>query len=586
MKRKTKIICTLGPATDNEETLRQLMQNGMNTARLNFSHGSYEEQKRRIDMVKKVREELNLPIPLLLDTKGPEIRIGNFAEGKVELKTGQLFTLTPEEIEGTNEIASISYKDLSKDVNSKTRILIDDGLIEMKVVDVKDRDIICKVLNGGPVSNHKSVNVPDVNLGMNYMSQKDIDDIKFGIENGVDFIAASFTRSAFDILEIRRILEENNANDIRVIAKIENRQGVNEVDEILKVSDGIMVARGDMGVEIHFEELPAIQKSLIRKCYRSNKMVITATQMLESMTHNPRPTRAETSDVANAVYDGTSAVMLSGETAVGKYPVKAIRTMARICEQTEADIDYVKRFDALRLNTVIDVANAISHSTCTTAHDLEAAAILTVTQSGYTARIISGFRPACPIIAGTFNDRVYRQLNLSWGVTPIKTEIKKSSDELFDHAVERALAETDIIKKGDLVAITGGSPIGVSGTTNILKVTLVGDILLTGLSVCNKSVIGKTCVAKNNAEALNNFKAGDILVIPETDNSLISILRKASAIITESTGLTSHAVVVGMTLDIPVLYAAKNATKILKNGTTITIDGPRGQVYSGIANIK
>ncbi len=586
MKRKTKIICTLGPATDNEETLRQLMLNGMNTARLNFSHGSYEEQKKRIDLVKKVREELNLPIPLLLDTKGPEIRIGNFTEGKVELKTGQLFTLTPEDIDGTNEIASISYKDLAKDVNNKTKILIDDGLIEMKVIDVKDRDIICKVLNGGPVSNHKSVNVPDVNLGMNYMSQKDIADIEFGIENGVDFIAASFTRSAFDILEIRRILEENNANDIRVIAKIENRQGVNEVDEILKVSDGIMVARGDMGVEIHFEELPAIQKSLIQKCYRSNKMVITATQMLESMTHNPRPTRAETSDVANAVYDGTSAVMLSGETAVGEYPVKALRTMARICEQTEADIDYVKRFNELRLNTVIDVANAISHSTCTTAHDLEAAAILTVTQSGYTARIISGFRPECPIIAGTMNDRVYRQLNLSWGVTPIKTEIKKSSDELFDHAVERALSETDIIKKGDLVAITGGSPIGVSGTTNILKVTLVGDILLTGMSVCNKSVVGKTCVAKNNAEALNNFKAGDILVIPETDNSLISILRKASAIITESIGLSSHAVVVGMTLDIPVLYAAKNATKILKNGTTITIDGARGQVYSGIANIK
>lgn len=586
MKRKTKIICTLGPATDNEETLRQLMLNGMNTARLNFSHGSYEEQKKRIDLVKKVREELNLPIPLLLDTKGPEIRIGNFTEGKVELKTGQLFTLTPEDIDGTNEIASISYKDLAKDVNNKTKILIDDGLIEMKVIDVKDRDIICKVLNGGPVSNHKSVNVPDVNLGMNYMSQKDIADIEFGIENGVDFIAASFTRSAFDILEIRRILEENNANDIRVIAKIENRQGVNEVDEILKVSDGIMVARGDMGVEIHFEELPAIQKSLIQKCYRSNKMVITATQMLESMTHNPRPTRAETSDVANAVYDGTSAVMLSGETAVGEYPVKALRTMARICEQTEADIDYVKRFNELRLNTVIDVANAISHSTCTTAHDLEAAAILTVTQSGYTARIISGFRPECPIIAGTMNDRVYRQLNLSWGVTPIKTEIKKSSDELFDHAVERALSETDIIKKGDLVAITGGSPIGVSGTTNILKVTLVGDILLTGMSVCNKSVVGKTCVAKNNAEALNNFKAGDILVIPETDNSLIGILRKASAIITESIGLSSHAVVVGMTLDIPVLYAAKNATKILKNGTTITIDGARGQVYSGIANIK
>ena len=585
MKRKTKIICTLGPATDNPETLRELMLGGMNTVRLNFSHGTHEEQKKRIDLVKKLRADLRLPIPILLDTKGPEIRTGDFKNGEVHLVKGQFFTLTTEETEGTEEKVSISYPGLCEDVHIGTKILVDDGLIEMRVVEIKGRDIVCEVLNSGPVSNHKSINVPDVNLTMNYISEKDVADIKFGIEQGVDFIAASFVRSAFDVLEIKRILEENGGEEIRVISKIENRQGVNDIDNIIKVSDGIMVARGDMGVEIPFEELPAIQKSLIESCYRSNKMVITATQMLESMTHNPRPTRAETSDVANAVYDGTSAVMLSGETAVGAYPVRALKTMAQICSKAEEDINYVKRFDALHVPKGAGVANAIGHSACTTAHDLEAAAILTVSKSGHTPRIISGFRPNCPIIAGVLDERVYRQLNLSWGVTPILTEEKSTSDELFEQAVERALEFTDMIKMGDIVVITGGTPVGISGTTNVLRVQLVGDVLLTGTSVCPKSVCGNVCVAKNNAEALKNFKDGDILVIPETNNDIISILRKASAIITEKAGLSSHAVVVGMTLDIPVLCGAENATSILKNATTITIDGNRGQVYSGVANI-
>ena len=584
--RKTKIICTLGPVTDNPDTLRALMLGGMNTVRLNFSHGSYEEQLKRIEMVKSLRDELNIPMPILLDTKGPEIRTGDFKDGKAELKEGQIFVLTPEKIEGTEEISHITYPGLANDITINTRILIDDGLIEMTVVDIKGKDIICKVLNSGTVSNHKSVNIPDVNLTMDYMSQKDIDDIKFGIEHGVDFIAASFVRSAFDVLEVRRVLEENGGEDIRIIAKIENRQGVDDIENILNVSDGIMVARGDMGVEIPLEELPAIQKELIEKCYRSNKMVITATQMLESMTHNPRPTRAEASDVANAVYDGTSAVMLSGETAVGEYPVKALLTMAQICVKAEEDINYVKRFEALHVQEGSSVSNAISHSACTTGHDLGAAAILAVTKSGYTARVISGFRPSCPIIAGTMDDRAYRQLNLSWGVVPIRTMEKSTSDELFNHAVKTALENTDLIKKGDIVVITGGSPVGVSGTTNLLKVELVGDVLLTGQSIGGKSVCGNVCVAKNNTEALKNFKDGDILVIPETNNDIISILRKASAIITETSGPTSHAVVVGMTLDIPVLCGAKNATDLLRNGTTITIDGSRGQVYSGVANIK
>ena len=585
MKRKTKIICTLGPATDDPKVLRELMLGGMNTARLNFSHGNYEEHLRRIDAVKQMRNELGLPIALLLDTKGPEIRTGDFKDGRVVLKKGQKFTLTPREVEGTAEITHITYGGLARDVEKDTRILIDDGLIEMAVTRINGGDIVCEVLNGGPVSNHKSINVPDVNLTMDYMSEKDIADIKFGIEQGFDFIAASFVRSAFDVLEIKRILEQNGGEDIQVIGKIENRQGVNNADHIIKVCDGIMVARGDMGVEIPFEELPSIQKDLIEKCYRSGKRVITATQMLESMTHNPRPTRAETSDVANAVYDGTSAVMLSGETAVGEYPVKALKTMAQICIKAEEDINYVKRFEGRHLKEGMDVTNAICHSACTTAHDLGAAAIITVSKSGFTPRVLSGFRPKCPIIAGCMNERVYRQLSLSWGVTPIRTEMKKTSDALFDHVVEQTLKQTSLIEKGDVVVITGGTSVGISGTTNILKVQLVGDILLSGSSSSGSAVCGKVCVAKNTAEALKNFEDGDILVIPETSNDIIALLRKASAIITEKPGLTSHAAVVGMTLDIPVICGATGATEILKTGTTITIDGVRGRVYSGVAKI-
>ena len=585
MKRRTKIICTLGPATDDPTVLSELMLSGMNAARLNFSHGRYDEHLKRINMVKKLRDEMGLPIALLLDTKGPEIRTGCFKDGKITLKRGQKFTLTPKETEGTEDRVSISYGDLYRDIEKGMRILIDDGLIEMLVSEINGEDIICEVLNDGVVSDHKSINVPDANLTMDYMSPKDIADIEFGIQQGVDFIAASFVRSAFDVLEIKRILEQHKATDIQVIAKIENRQGVEDIDNILRASDGIMVARGDMGVEIPFEELPSIQKELIEKCYISGKRVITATQMLESMTHNPRPTRAETSDVANAVYDGTSAVMLSGETAVGSYPVRALKTMAQICTKAEDDINYIKRFEARHFDTVIGVPNAISHSACTTAHDLGAAAIITVSKSGFTARVISGFRPNCPIIAGCMNDKVFRQLALSWGVTPIHTKMKKTTDALFDHVVEEALAQTNLITKGDIAVITGGAPLGISGTTNILKVQLVGDVLLSGMSASNKSVCGTVCVAKNTAEALKNFKDGDILVIPETNNDLVGILRKASAIITEKSGLTSHAAVVGMTLDIPVICGAEGATEILKNGTTITIDGSRGQVYGGVAKI-
>lgn len=582
--RRTKIICTMGPATDDEKVLKKLMLGGMDCARLNFSHGTHEEQKKRSDAVKKLRKELDLPVALLLDTKGPEIRTGMFKDGMAELSAGQLFTLTPEEREGDEKGCSISYKDLVQDISVGTKLLVDDGLIAMEVVSIKGKDITCKIINGGIIKDKKSINVPGVTLSMPYMSEKDKADIIFGIENDFDYIAASFVRTRFDVLEIKKILEENGGENIQIISKIENNQGVENIDEILKVSDGIMVARGDMGVEIEFEKLPSIQKKLIERCYRAGKKVITATQMLESMTHNPRPTRAEVSDVANAVYDGTSAVMLSGETAIGSYSVESLEAMASIVESTEKDINYVKRFESNHFHTNTSITKAISHSAVTTAHDLGATAIITVTESGFTAREISSFRPLYPIIATCTNEKIRRQLNLSWGVTPILCDEKETTDELFDHAVSRSLT-TGIVKNGDIVVITGGAPVGISGTTNIVKVHLVGDILVSGKSINNMSVSGTLCVAANEEEAVRNFADGDILVIPETSNSIISILKKAKAIITEKAGDTSHAAVVGMTLDIPVICGAEHATDILKSGTVVTIDGMHGLVYNGVTKI-
>lgn len=424
--RKTKIVCTIGPATDNEETLRDLMLAGMDVARINFSHGTHEAALKTMNRIKKVREELDVPVAILLDTKGPEIRIKDFKDGKAELKEGQKFTLCTEDVEGDDTQVSITYKELPNDVKTGSKILIDDGLIELEVISIKSQRIICEVKNGGIVSNKKGVNVPNVSLSMPYMSQKDIDDIIFGIEQDIDFIAASFVRTADDIMELKHLLEKNNGSDISIIAKIENAEGVENIDAIIRASEGIMVARGDMGVEIDMQDLPVIQKKLIKKTYRAGKVVITATQMLDSMIRNPRPTRAETTDVANAIYDGTSAIMLSGETAIGKYPVETVKTMASIAERTENDIDYVKRLDQMNFDSRMDVTNAISHATCTTAHDLRAAAIIALTYSGGTARQLSRFRPSCPIIAPTLSVKARRQLNLSWGVVPIMSDITRT----------------------------------------------------------------------------------------------------------------------------------------------------------------
>lgn len=472
--RKTKIVCTLGPATDKEGVLETLISEGMDVARFNFSHGSHEEQKVRLDLLKKLRKEARRPIAALLDTKGPEIRIGTFREGCIELKEGQQFVLTPEEVEGTKDKVSITYKELYQDVQTGSRILIDDGLIEMEVLEISGSDIRCQVKNGGRISNRKGINVPGVELNMPFISKKDYEDILFGIEQDFDFVAASFTRTAEDVREIRRILAEKGCTTINIIAKIENQQGVDNIDEILQVADGIMVARGDMGVEIPLEDVPVIQKMLITKAYDAGKQVITATQMLDSMMKNPRPTRAETTDVANAIYQGTSAIMLSGETAAGLYPVEALKTMVRIAVRTEADIDYNQTFLERRRYEQLDMTNAICHATSTTAMDLKAKAIITVTKSGATARMISRYRPGCLIVGCTTSEHVCRQLNLSWGISPVMIREEYSTDVLFLHASEAA-QRAGLVEEGDAVVLTAGVPLGRPGNTNLLKTCVIGE---------------------------------------------------------------------------------------------------------------
>lgn len=577
--RRTKIICTLGPSTDNEDVLRQLMLNGLNVARINMSHGTHEEAKRRADAVKKLRKELNLPVALLLDTKGPEVRTCDFKDGKVKLKKGQIFTLTTEECLGDETRCSVTFKNLPKDVENGTVILIDDGLVAMNVIEITATDIKCKVMNDGTVANHKGINVPGCNLSMPYISAQDSEDIRFAVEQDFDFIAASFVRNSDDILQLRSELAKNGGDNIRIIAKIENSEGVDNIEEIIRVSEGIMVARGDLGVEINLEEIPRIQKELISKAYSGGKVVVTATQMLESMVKNPRPTRAEATDVANAIYDGTSAIMLSGETAAGKYPVEAVKTMARIAERTEMDIDYVEQFETKKVSFQNDVTTAISHATCTTAHDLGAVAILTVSKSGQTARMISRYRPYCPIICGASSEKVRRQLNMSWGVYPVPVDEMSNTDDLFKHIVNVS-EEYGYVKSGDIAVITAGIPLGVSGTTNMLKVQLVGDILVEGTPINSGSACARLCVCKNGEEAVKNFINGDILVIPKTDNTLMSVMRKASGIITEEPGENSHAAVVSLALDKPVIVGAANATDILKHGTTVRLEADKGIVLS------
>ncbi|NLP45694.1 MAG: pyruvate kinase [Epulopiscium sp.] len=585
--RRTKIVCTIGPASQDVETIKRLIQNGLDAARINFSHGTYETHGKLIQNFKQAREELNAPIPMILDTKGPEIRIKDFKEGSVSLVQGQLFTLTTEDIEGDSERVSVTYKNLPFDLKRGSRVLIDDGLIELRVKNLTDVDVECEVINGGIISSKKGVNVPDVYVNLPSLTEKDVEDIKFGIQQGFDYIAASFIRSANDVLKIRKVLEENNGSQIAIIAKIENRDGVNDIDEILEVADGIMVARGDLGVEIPAEEVPLVQKMLIKKANEKGKPVITATQMLDSMVRNPRPTRAEASDVANAIFDGSDSIMLSGETASGAYPVESVKVMARIAKRTESSINYMNKVNINYCQSGTNVTNAISHATCSTAEDLNAACIVTVTKSGSTARMVSKFRPNCPILACTINERAWRQTNLVWGCVPVKAQLKSTSDELFQQAVDKAV-ETGIAKNGDLVVITAGVPVGVSGTTNILKVHIVGNVLVKGIGIGNKTVSGDATVIKVLEETEKYFQKGDILVTYDTDNDYLPYLKKASAIIVEAKGNKeepTHAEIVGRTLDIPVIIGAQNAVELIQKSKVITVDSKTGLVYNGVVDL-
>ncbi len=582
--RKTKIICTLGPSTDKEGVLRALVENGMNVARFNFSHGSHEEHKGRLDALKAIRKELDKPVAALLDTKGPEIRLRDFKNGAELLEEGQSFTLTTREVEGTKEICSISYKDLPHDVSAGGTIMLDDGLIQLSIQSVTDTDIVCTVLNSGKIKNKKGVNVPGVHLSMPYMSQRDRDDILFGIEQGFDFIAASFVRTAQDIYEIRNLLNQYDSH-IRIIAKIENDEGVENIDSILAAADAVMVARGDLGVEIPFSELPSIQKSIIDRSYSFGKPIVTATQMLDSMIVNPRPTRAEISDVANAIYDGTSAIMLSGETAAGAYPVEAVRTMAQIAERTEADVHYQShRLSRMRITGTTSVSDATAHAACLTAQDVNASAIVTVTESGSTARLLSKYRPEQPIIAFVMQEQVQRQLALSWGITPLIMPLAHSTDELID--MSTSLAEKyGYLHSGELAVVTAGVPVGVSGTTNMVKIHMVGNCLASGVGVGREdgevaSATGKACVCRSLEEIKARFKPGMVLVVPFTGNEMLPYIREAAAIVVEEPGLNSHAAIAAKALLKPAIVGAQGATTHIRDGLDIAVDCAHGSVQS------
>ena len=576
--RKTKIVCTLGPATDSDGVLREMLESGMNVARFNFSHGSHEEHKRRLDALKALREELGLPVAAMLDTKGPEVRLRSFADGAVALKTGGEFTLTTRDVAGDERICSVTYADLPGDVKPGNTILLDDGLVRLTVLETTSTDIRCRVENDGVMKNNKGVNVPGIRLSMPYMSQRDREDILFGVEQGFDFIAASFVRTAADVREIRRLLDEAGSS-IQIIAKIENQEGVSNLTEILSVADGIMVARGDMGVEIDFTEIPIIQKDMIAQCMDAGKPVITATQMLDSMVENPRPTRAEITDVANAIYDGTSAIMLSGETAAGKYPVDAVKTMDAIARRTEADINYAKRMRNLTGSARLSIAAATAHAACTTALDIGADAIITVSQSGATARLVSRFRPGSTVVACLLSEQVRRQMALYWGVVPLLMPYAQNTDQLIDFAV-RASEEAVLVKQGDLLVLTAGVPVGVSGTTNMIKVHLIGGALLNAVGIGAKNASGRLCVCASPEEVADKFRPGDVLVVPYTTNDLLPYIRQAAAVISEESGVNSHAATVGLALDKAVIVGASGAVHRLKDGTMVSVDCARGVVQT------
>ena len=578
--RKTKIVCTIGPATDDDSVMRQVMLSGMNVARFNFSHGDHATHEKRFEQISRLREELGLPIATLMDTRGPEIRLGKFVDDKpVTIETGDTYTLTTDDVLCDDKVGSISFKNLPRDVKPGVHILVNDGVIEMVVEKVTVTTIVCHVIHGGVLSNNKGINVPGVQLSMPYLSESDKNDLEFAAKMGFDFIAASFVRTSADIDYLRKYTQSLGWFDVRIIAKIENVEGVRNIDEILEASDGIMVARGDLGVEIDFTELPGIQKNIIERSFSFGKPIVTATQMLDSMIVNPRPTRAEISDVANAIYDGTSAIMLSGETAAGAYPVDALKTMSAIAERTEQENH--ARFVPLTENTgKISVSDATAHAACLTAKDVNAAAIVTVSESGNTARLLSKYRPEQPIIACVMKEQVQRQLALSWGITPLMMPLAHSTDELIEMSTSLA-KENGYLHNGELAVVTAGVPVGVSGTTNMIKIHMVGNCLATGVGVGpenNDVASGKACVCRTMDEVRAKFKPGMVLVVPSTSNEMLSFVRDAAALVVEEPGLNSHAAIAGKALLKPTVVGAAGATSHIRDGLMVAVDCAHGSV--------
>ncbi|ALX48344.1 pyruvate kinase [Lentibacillus amyloliquefaciens] len=584
--RKTKIVCTIGPASESVGTLTELIESGMDVARLNFSHGDFDEHERRIQNIRQAAAETGKTIAILLDTKGPEIRTGTFREGEAEIVKDSVVHVTMDEVEGTAERFSVTYGGLVNDVQKGSKILLDDGLIELEVleVDKENSELKTKALNSGTIKNKKGVNVPNVSVNLPGITEKDAGDIEFGIKQDVDFIAASFVRRPSDILEIQELLEEQQATHIKIIPKIENQEGIDNIESILEVSNGLMVARGDLGVETPAEDVPLVQKELISQCNTAGKPVITATQMLDSMQRNPRPTRAEASDVANAIFDGTDAIMLSGETAAGEYPVESVETMRNIALKTETALNHKHILDNRSKSVDMTITDAISQSVTHTAMNLDVSAIITPTESGHTARMISKYRPEAPIIAVTYHESVNRQMALVWGVHAVMGSKAESTDDMLDIAIDEGLS-TNLFDRGSRVIVTAGVPIGESGTTNLMKVHVIGDVMAKGQGIGRNSAYGKAAVVQNAAEAIEKVNENDILVTYGTDRDMMEAVEKAAGIVTEEGGLTSHAAVVGLSLGIPVIVGVKDIYDKIQDGTDITIDGAKGDIYKGHARV-
>lgn len=581
--KRTKIVCTIGPASESVETLVQMLQQGMNIARLNFSHGTHEEHERRIHNIRKASQLTGIPVAIMLDTKGPEIRTGYLKEGKITLEAGKEVRLTTEVMEGDAERFTINYAGIIQDLTVGDRILLDDGLIGLEVLELLETEIRCSILNTGELSNRKGVNIPGVPLSLPALNEQDHLDLLFGISQQVDFVAASFVRNADDVMQIRKILEEHSS-DIQIIAKIENGQGVQNLSEILAVSDGLMVARGDLGVEIPTEEVPLWQKQMIKECNHAGKPVITATQMLDSMIRNPRPTRAEANDVANAIFDGTDAVMLSGETAAGKYPVEAVQTMVQIASTIEQSQQYRAQTEQLADLGGDTTTDAIGYATCTIAHSLKARAIVTATQSGSTACKVAKYRPVSEIIAVTSNPRTLRRMLLVWGVTPILGETVTNTDDMIQEAIQRSIAY-QLLKDGDLAVLTAGVPVGISGTTNLIKVEVVGKMLGKGKGLGKGSIVGfakkVTC-----AGDLLQINEQHILIAKQTDSTYLEAMKRAKAIITEVDGFTSHGAVVALNLGKPIIVGAENIINLISDQELITMEMESGIIYQGQTGIQ